>query len=113
MKKYVNIADRLFIKIINEFGLIFENGMYKLPNINDPKCHLLEICLITDKAKMTGNKIKDIKSNLNVSEKWILGFFHASKREQPKFSNKDYLDGYKECIDTEEKNVQMHLLCKK
>ena len=112
MKKYVNIAERLFINIINDFKLIFENGIYKLPNDNDPRCHLLEICLILDKAKPTGNKISDIKNNLKVDSRWILGFYHASKKYQPKFSNKSYLEGYRECIDTENTNVQMQKLCK-
>ncbi len=111
MKKYVRIAERLFIKIVKDFNLIYKDNSYCLANEKEAKCHLLEICLIVDDAKCTGNKLQDIKNNLGVNYKWILGFYDASQESLPRFSNKFYLQGFREYIDLETKNVQMQTLC--
>jgi len=93
LRSFVEIANRLFIEISKEFSLDFVNNSYCLSNPYDPKCHILEIALISN-SNFTGNKILDLKSILNVDEKWILGFYHGFKGLPCKFNHTTYVTGH-------------------
>ena len=64
-----------------------------LKNPFNPKCHVLELCLIPD-GKYTGHKIYDISKKLNVSFRWIIGFYDGFKGSKVRFRNKEYVEAY-------------------
>lgn len=107
MKDYLPLASKLFIDLSDEFKLIFDQGNYRLADKFKPFCHYLELCLISDKT-MTGDKIKDICSCLNVRPQWVLGFYNGYKSISRKYKDKDYISGYLEGVSLKKReNVQV------
>lgn len=92
---FLPISRRLFIDLVDEFQLTFcvKDKHYVLKNPFRSKCHVLELCLIPD-GNYTGYKIYDISKKLNVSFRWILGFYDGFKENKIRFRNKEYTEGY-------------------
>lgn len=93
LKSLFDKSKKLFINIIDEFGLVYKNGSYCLKNYNNPSCHLLEMALINN-YKFSGEKIKDLCCVLSTNSRWVLGFYHGYKNVNVKFSNKEYVVGH-------------------
>jgi len=90
-----NKAEKLFLGFTKEFGLEYckSTRSYHLKNPKVPKCHPLELFLISDK-NFSGNKLKDLTSTSERNFRWLVGFYHGYSGAKDKFSNLDYKDGY-------------------
>ena len=106
IEKFLPIADRLFIDIVDHFCLVYceKTKHYILKDLFHAKCHILELCLIPD-GNFTGKKFHDISCRLNVSYKWIYGFYKGYKKETPVFKNKDFLEGYERATHIRKQNL--------
>lgn len=89
------LSKRLFIDVVDTFELVFcqKTKHYQLKNHFNPKCHFLELCIIPD-GEYTGNKLNDIAKKLNVSVRWVFGFYHGFKNNTLRFKDGNYISGY-------------------
>lgn len=106
IEKFLPIADRLFIEIVDNFCLVYceKTKHYILKDLFHAKCHILELCLIPD-GNFSGKKFHDIASRLNVNYKWIYGFYVGYRKEAPLFKNKDFLQGYEKATQIRQQNL--------
>ena len=85
-------ANRLFVDISDEFELVFSDGLYNLQDQFKPSCHFLEVCLL-GRPGLTGKKLKDIAVTIQMSSRWVAGFYYGFKSKKPIFRDSDFNKG--------------------
>jgi hypothetical protein len=90
-------AQKLFLNFSDQMQLdyCYLTNSYHLKNPKFNDCYPLELLLIAD-YNFTGNKIKDIRTLLQVSHRWMIGFHHGYIGKTCRCKNKEYCEGYAE-----------------